>query len=172
MLFFIGRARVLDVFDLFGQLATMSEIIMSISNIAKVFPNGKELLKGISLSFFKGAKIGVVGVNGSGKTSLLRIIAGEDREFQGELFVEPKAKVGYLPQEPKLDTNLDVRGNVELGLKESRELLNTYNTLSMKLCEPMEDDEMQRTMDAMSRAHNPYGDGRASQRIADYLAGN
>ena len=127
---------------------------MSISNIAKVFPNGKELLKGISLSFFKGAKIGVVGVNGSGKTSLLRIIAGEDKEFQGELFIEPKAKVGYLPQEPRLDPNLDVRGNVELGLKESRELLNTYNTLSMKLCEPMEDDEMQRVMDAMSRAQD------------------
>ena len=132
----------------------MSEIIMSISNIAKVFPNGKELLKGISLSFFKGAKIGVVGVNGSGKTSLLKIIAGEDKEFQGELFIEPKAKVGYLPQEPRLDPNLDVRGNVELGLKESRELLNTYNTLSMKLCEPMEDDEMQRVMDAMSRAQD------------------
>jgi len=127
---------------------------MSISNIAKVFPNGKELLKGISLSFFKGAKIGVVGVNGSGKTSLLRIISGEDKEFQGELFIEPKAKVGYLPQEPRLDPSLDVRGNVELGLKESRELLNTYNALSMKLCEPMEDDEMQRVMDAMSRAQD------------------
>lgn len=132
----------------------MADIIMSVVNLRKVLPNGREILKGISLSFFNGAKIGVIGINGSGKTTLLRIMAGEDTEFEGERVVDSKARVGYLPQEPQLDESLDVRGNVELGLKPIRDLLDRYNELSLKLCDPMSDDEMQKVMDEMGRCQD------------------
>ncbi len=79
--------------------------------------NGKEILKGIYLSFFPGAKIGVIGPNGSGKSTLLRIMAGLDKDFVGEAKPDPSVKVGYLAQEPQLDEKLDVKGNVELGLE-------------------------------------------------------
>ena len=79
---------------------------------------GKEILKGIYLSFFPGAKIGVIGANGSGKSTLLRIMAGVDTEFFGVAKPDPGARIGYLPQEPQLDSTRDVRGNVELGLKQ------------------------------------------------------
>ena len=132
----------------------MPEIIMSISRIRKTLPGGKDLLKGVSLSFFHGAKIGVVGANGAGKSTLMKIIAGLDQEYEGKVIVDPKARVGYLPQEPELDPSLDVRGNVELGLKASRDLLNHYEALSMKLCEPMSDEEMNRVMEQMAEAQS------------------
>ena len=81
----------------------MTDIIMNMVQLRKVLPNDKELLSGISLSFFNGAKIGVVGVNGAGKSTLLRIVAGVDKEYDGELIIEPSATVGYLPQEPQLN---------------------------------------------------------------------
>ena len=88
----------------------MSEIIMNMVDLRKVLPNGKELLSGIYLSFFKGAKIGVLGDNGAGKSTLMKIIAGVDTEYTGEVIVQQGATVGYLSQEPELNPELDVRG--------------------------------------------------------------
>jgi ATP-binding cassette ChvD family protein len=103
---------------------------------------GREIIRGINLSFFPGAKIGVIGGNGAGKSTLLKIMAGIDTEFSGDFWRDPDASVGYLPQEPGLDESLDVLGNVELGLKEIRDLLNRFNEISLKFAEPMDDDEM------------------------------
>ncbi|MBT9559956.1 MAG: energy-dependent translational throttle protein EttA [Myxococcales bacterium] len=127
---------------------------MNFVNLRKVMPNGKEVLNGIYLSFFKGAKIGILGANGAGKSTLLRIIAGMDTEFQGEVIRAPGITVGYLPQEPELNNALDVRGNVELGLKHIRDLLNRYDELNAKMCEPLDDDEMQKVMDESARAQD------------------
>ncbi len=127
---------------------------MNFVNLRKVMPNGKEVLNGIYLSFFKGAKIGILGANGAGKSTLLRIIAGIDTEFQGEVIRAPGITVGYLPQEPELNSALDVRGNVELGLKHIRDLLNRYDELNAKMCEPLDDDEMQKVMDESARAQD------------------
>jgi len=97
---------------------------------------GKEILKGIWLSFFPGAKIGVIGPNGSGKSTLLRIMAGVDQEFTGTARPDPKARIGYLPQEPQLDPKLDVKGNVELAVKPVKDLLTKFEEVSNKLGEP------------------------------------
>ncbi len=102
----------------------------------------KEVLRGITLSFFYGAKIGVIGPNGSGKSTVLRIMAGIDTEFSGEARPDPAASIGYLSQEPELDPSLDVLGNIELGVKSTRDLLDRFNDVSMKLGEEMTDDEM------------------------------
>ncbi|MEO0459911.1 MAG: energy-dependent translational throttle protein EttA [Myxococcota bacterium] len=103
---------------------------------------GKPILQGISLSFYPGAKIGVIGGNGAGKSTLLRVMSGVDTEFSGDLRRDPDTTVGYLPQEPGLDETLNVRENVELGLKEIRDLLQRFNTISERFAEPLEDDEM------------------------------
>ena len=99
-------------------------------------------MRDISLSFFPGAKIGVLGLNGSGKSTLLRIMAGIDTEIDGEARPQPGIKIGYLPQEPQLDPDKDVRGNVEEGVAETKALLDRFNDISMKFAEPMDDDEM------------------------------
>lgn len=104
--------------------------------------NGKEILKGIYLSFLPGAKIGVIGANGAGKSTLLRIMAGIDRDFTGEAFPAKGIKVGYLPQEPELDNSLTVQQNIETAFHETKELLKTYEDINMKMCEPLDDDEM------------------------------
>jgi energy-dependent translational throttle protein EttA len=109
--------------------------IFTMTDLRKV-KGGKEILKGIYLSFFPGAKIGVIGPNGSGKSTLLRIMAGLDTEFMGTARPDPKAKVGYLPQEPELDPSLDVKGNVELGVKRVKDLLTRFEEVSNKLGEP------------------------------------
>ena len=129
----------------------MAEIILNVVRLGKVLPNGKELFKNISLGFFRGAKIGVVGPNGAGKTSLLRILAGEDEAFQGEIIRNDKIQIGYLPQEPRLDETLDVRGNVELGLKNIRDLLTRFEEVSMRFSEPMSDEEMNKTLEEQGR---------------------
>ena len=129
----------------------MAEIILNVVRLGKVLPNGKELFKNISLGFFRGAKIGVVGPNGAGKTSLLRILAGEDEGFQGEIIRNDKIRIGYLPQEPRLDESLDVRGNVELGLKNIRDLLTRFEEVSMRFSEPMSDEEMNKTLEEQGR---------------------
>src|SRR5438552_3389208 len=97
--------------------------IFTMQDLRKV-RGGKEILKGIYLSFFPGAKIGVIGANGSGKSTLLRIMAGADQEFMGTARLDPAARVGLLSQEPHLDETLDVKGNVELGVKKMKDLLN------------------------------------------------
>jgi ATP-binding cassette ChvD family protein len=110
--------------------------------VSKIVPPKRTILEDISLSFFPGAKIGVLGVNGSGKSSLLRIMAGEDEEFDGEARPQKGIKVGYLPQEPQLDEALDVRASVELGVAEVMASLHEYNEIAEKFAEPMSDDEM------------------------------
>src|ERR687884_1412989 len=110
--------------------------------LRKVIPPSRIILDDIWLSFYPGAKIGVLGPNGAGKSSLLRIMAGVDQDFQGEAWPHKGTKIGYLPQEPQLDESRDVRGNVELALKDQRRALDRFNEVSMKFAEPMSDDEM------------------------------
>ncbi|MBT3522254.1 MAG: energy-dependent translational throttle protein EttA [Gammaproteobacteria bacterium] len=119
-----------------------SQFVYSMSRVGKVVPPKREILKDISLSFFPGAKIGVLGLNGSGKSTLLRIMAGVDKEFNGEARPQADINIGYLPQEPQLDEEVDVRGNVEQGLGEIMALLEEFNAISDKFAEPMSDDEM------------------------------
>ena len=107
------------------------QFIYHMQGLTKTYPGGKKVLENIHLSFYPDAKIGVLGVNGSGKSTLLRIMAGLDTEFTGEGFVAEGARVGYLPQEPHLDSALDVRGNVMLGVAEKKAILDRYNELAM-----------------------------------------
>lgn len=118
------------------------QYIYVMQNLTKVFPGGKELFKGITLSFFPGAKIGVLGVNGAGKSTLLKIMAGVDKDFNGEAWAAEGVKVGYLEQEPKLDPQKNVIENIMDGLGETRDLLKRFEEVSMRFAEPMTDDEM------------------------------
>ena len=118
------------------------QYIFVMQNLGKVFPGGKELFKNINLSFFPGAKIGVLGVNGAGKSTLLKIMAGVDKEFNGEAWAADGVKVGYLEQEPKLDASKTVMENVMDGLGETVDLLKKFEEISLKFAEPMSDDEM------------------------------
>jgi ATP-binding cassette ChvD family protein len=120
----------------------MAQYIYTMNRVAKVVAPKRHILRDISLSFFPGAKIGVLGLNGSGKSTLLRIMAGLDTEFDGEARPQAGIKIGYLPQEPELDPDKDVRGNVEEGVAETKALLDRFNEISMKFAEPMDDDEM------------------------------
>lgn len=120
----------------------MAQYVFTMSQVGKVVPPNRVILKDISLSFFPGAKIGVLGLNGSGKSTLLRIMAGLDKEYLGEARPQDDLKVGYLPQEPELDPTKDVRGNVEDGVRETKDLLDEFNAISDKFAEPMSDDEM------------------------------
>jgi ATP-binding cassette ChvD family protein len=112
----------------------------------RVVRSGREILKEIYLSFFPGAKIGVIGPNGSGKSTLLRIMAGVEKEFFGHARPDPSARIGFLPQEPKLDDALNVRGNVELAVKPIRGLLDRFNAVSAKFSEPLSDTEMEKLL--------------------------
>jgi ATP-binding cassette ChvD family protein len=123
-------------------------------DLRKVVPPNREILKGIWLSFFPGAKIGVVGPNGSGKSSLLRIMAGVDTNFQGEAWPAKGTRIGYLPQEPQLDPQLNVRGNVEEAVKATRDLLRKFDEINMKFAEPMSDDEMTALIDEQARVQD------------------
>ncbi len=123
------------------------EYIFTMRDLRKVVPPNKEILKGIYLAFYPGAKIGVLGANGAGKSTLLRIMAGEDTDYLGDARPLPGTKVGYLPQEPRLDPSKDVRGNVEVAVAEQRELLDQFEQLSARFAEPMDDDEMNRLLE-------------------------
>jgi ATP-binding cassette ChvD family protein len=112
------------------------QFIYVMKALKKVIPPSRIILDDIWLSFYPGAKIGVLGPNGAGKSSLLRIMAGVDTEFQGEAWAHKGTRIGYLPQEPELDPNLDVRGNVELAVKTQRDALNEFNAISAKFAEP------------------------------------
>ncbi len=125
----------------------MAQYVYTMNRVGKVVPPKRVILKDISLSFFPGAKIGVLGLNGSGKSTLLRIMAGVDREYEGEAVPMPNLRIGYLPQEPQLDAALDVRGNVEQGLGETLALLAEFNEISERFAEPMDDDEMSRLLE-------------------------
>ena len=113
-----------------------SKFIYQMQGLEKVFGNGKKVLDGIWLSFYPGAKIGIIGPNGAGKSTLLKIMAGIDEDFNGKVWKAPSASVGYLAQEPELDESLDVRGNIELGLKSVRDLLERYEAVCKGYEEP------------------------------------
>lgn len=120
----------------------MAQYIYTMNRVAKIVPPKRHIIRDISLSFFPGAKIGVLGLNGSGKSTLLRIMAGLDKEFDGEARPQPGINIGYLPQEPELDNEKDVRGNVEEGVASTKALLDRFNDISMQFTEPMDDDQM------------------------------
>ena len=125
----------------------MAQYVYTMSRVGKVVPPSREILKDISLSFFPGAKIGVLGLNGSGKSSLLRIMAGIDKEHLGEARPQAELKIGYLAQEPELDETKDVRGNVEDGVREIKDVIDEFNAISDRFAEPLSDDEMAELMD-------------------------
>lgn len=118
------------------------QYVFVMQNLTKVFPGGKELFKGITLSFLPGAKIGVLGVNGAGKSTLLKIMAGVDKDFNGEAWAADGIKVGYLEQEPQLDPSKNVMENIMEGLAETRDLLKRFEEVSMRFGEELTDDEM------------------------------
>lgn len=120
----------------------MAQYIYTMIGVSKVVPPNRQIIRDISLSFFPGAKIGVLGLNGAGKSTVLRIMAGVDTEIDGEARPQPGIRVGYLPQEPELDGKLDVRGNVEGGVQHVKDLLNRFDEISVKFGEEMSDDEM------------------------------
>ncbi|HWE30543.1 MAG TPA: energy-dependent translational throttle protein EttA [Polyangia bacterium] len=120
------------------------QYIFTMKELRKIVPPKREILKGIYLSFYPGAKIGVIGGNGAGKSTLLRIMAGVDKEFIGEAYPAEGIKIGYLPQEPVLDPTLDVKGNVELAVKETKELLRRFEEVSNKFADP--DADMDKLM--------------------------
>ena len=127
------------------------EYAFVMKDLRKVVPPKREILRGIYLSFFHGAKIGVLGANGAGKSTLLRIMAGVDTDILGEAFPAAGLRVGYLSQEPQLDSAKDVRANVEDGVSETRALLTRFEEVSAKLGEPLESDEMEKLLDEQAR---------------------
>ncbi|MGD2137303.1 MAG: energy-dependent translational throttle protein EttA [Gammaproteobacteria bacterium] len=129
----------------------MAQYVYTMNKVGKVVPPKRRILEDISLSFFPGAKIGVLGLNGSGKSSLLRIMAGIDTEYEGEARPQPGIHVGFLPQEPELDPARDVRGNVEDGLGEAKQLLERFNEISLRFAEPMGEDEMSALLEEQGR---------------------
>ncbi|CAN5322218.1 energy-dependent translational throttle protein EttA [soil metagenome] len=135
------------------------EFIYVMKELRKVVPPNREILKGIWLSFYPGAKIGVVGTNGSGKSSVLRIMAGVDKDFNGEAWAAEGTRIGYLPQEPELDPALDVRGNVEEAVRHQRDLMRRFDEINMKFAEPMSDDEMTALIDEQARVQDQIDAG-------------
>ena len=128
-------------------MADDKKIIFSMVNVSKTIPPQRQILKNIYLSFFYGAKIGVLGLNGAGKSTLLKIIAGIDKSYQGEVVFSPGYSIGYLPQEPQLDDNLTVKEVVQQGVQKIVDVLKEYEEVSMKFAEPMDDDEMNKLIE-------------------------
>ncbi|MBV1907209.1 MAG: energy-dependent translational throttle protein EttA [Pseudomonadales bacterium] len=120
----------------------MAQYVYTMHKVSKIVPPNRTILEDISLSFFPGAKIGVLGLNGSGKSTLLKIMAGLDAEIEGEARPQKELHVAYLPQEPQLDPNLDVRGNVERGVSATKKLLTDFDEISARFAEPLSDEEM------------------------------
>ena len=128
-------------------MADDKKIIFSMVNVSKTIPPQRQILKNIYLSFFYGAKIGVLGLNGAGKSTLLKIIAGIDKSYQGEVVFSPGYSIGYLPQEPQLDDSLTVKEVVQQGVQKIVDVLKEYEEVSMKFAEPMDDDEMNKLIE-------------------------
>jgi energy-dependent translational throttle protein EttA len=120
-------------------------------DLRKVVPPSREILRGIWLSFYPGAKIGVLGANGAGKSSLLRIMAGVDQDFQGEAWPHEGTRIGYLSQEPQLDPSKNVKENVDVAVKPTLDLLKKFEEISNKFAEPMSDDEMTKLLDQQAK---------------------
>ncbi|HKN67091.1 MAG TPA: ATP-binding cassette domain-containing protein, partial [Gemmatimonadaceae bacterium] len=127
------------------------QFIYVMKGLRKVVPPSRIILDDIWLSFYPDAKIGVLGANGAGKSSLLRIMAGVDQEFQGEAWAAKGTRIGYLAQEPQLDPTKDVRGNVEEAVRAQRALLDEFNNISMQFAEPMDDDAMTKLLDRQAK---------------------
>ena len=119
-----------------------TQYVYTMQRLGKAYPGGKEVLKDISLSFLPGAKIGVLGLNGAGKSTLLKIMAGVETEFSGEAWPADDINIGYLAQEPELDSSMDVAGNVLSGMGEAKQLVDRFNDISARFAEEMNDDEM------------------------------
>ena len=126
------------------------EYIFTMQGLCKTYGT-KAIFKDIHLSFYHGAKIGIVGENGSGKSTLLGIMAGEDKEFEGQAESMKGTRIGYLPQEPVLNQDKTVRENVEEAFSHIQQMIQEFNDISARLAEPMEDDEMQKALDKMGR---------------------
>ncbi|HEU4403476.1 MAG TPA: energy-dependent translational throttle protein EttA [Candidatus Polarisedimenticolia bacterium] len=132
----------------------MPEFIFNMKDLRKVVPPKREILKGIWLSFYFGAKIGVLGLNGAGKSTLLRIMAGEEKEFFGEAFPAKGIKIGFLPQEPRLDPGKTVLGNVEEGVAGTRALLDRYNAISERFSAELAPGEMERLLEEQAKVQD------------------
>jgi sulfate-transporting ATPase len=130
------------------------QYIFTMKDLRKVVPPKREILRGIWLSFFPGAKIGVLGANGAGKSTLLRIMAGVDTDFLGEAWPAEGTRIGYLPQEPRLDPDKDVRGNVLDGVAETRALLTRFDEINARLAEPLDADEMEKVLEEQARVQD------------------
>ncbi|HET7225465.1 MAG TPA: energy-dependent translational throttle protein EttA [Candidatus Eisenbacteria bacterium] len=130
------------------------EFIYTMKDLRKVVPPKREILKGIWLSFYYGAKIGVLGLNGAGKSSLLRIMAGQDQDFIGEAFLGRNYTVGLLEQEPKLDPGKTVLGNVQDGVADKMKVVNRWNAISAKFAEPMDDDAMAKLLEEQAKVQD------------------
>src|SRR5215471_10099356 len=128
-----------------------AQFIFTMRRVSRFHPPDREVLKDITLAFFPGAKIGVLGANGAGKSTLLRIMAGVDDDFLGEAWPADGIRIGYLPQEPRLDPAKDVRGNVEEGVAATRALLHDLEAASARLGEPLSDAEMERVLAEQAR---------------------
>ncbi|PZN32934.1 MAG: energy-dependent translational throttle protein EttA [Proteobacteria bacterium] len=130
----------------------MAQFIYTMNRVSKVVPPKRVILRDISLSFFPGAKIGVLGLNGAGKSTLLRIMAGVDKEFDGEARAQPGIKIGYLAQEPELDPNKDVRGNVMEGVSEIQALIDRFNAVSDRFADPdLGEEEMNKLLEEQAK---------------------
>jgi len=130
------------------------QFIFTMKDLRKIVPPKREILKGIWLSFYPGAKIGVLGANGAGKSTLLKIMAGVDEDFLGEAKPADGVRTGYLPQEPHLDPSKDVRGNVEDGVAEVRGLLTRFDEINARLGEPMDPAEMEKVLEEQARVQD------------------
>jgi energy-dependent translational throttle protein EttA len=129
----------------------MAQYVYTMNRVGKVVPPSRLILRDISLCFFPGAKIGVLGLNGAGKSTLLRIMAGVDKDFDGEAIPQSNLTIGYLPQEPQLDPTKDVRGNVAEGMAAAQALLDRFNEISLRFAEPMTDEAMNRLLEEQAR---------------------
>jgi ATP-binding cassette ChvD family protein len=129
----------------------MAQYIYTMNRVSKVVPPKRVILRDISLSFFPGAKIGVLGLNGAGKSTLLRIMAGLDKDVEGEARPQPGIKIGFLPQEPQLDATKDVRAIVTEGVGETQKLIDRFNAISDKFAEPVSAEEMQKLLDEQAK---------------------
>ena len=130
----------------------MAQFMYTMNRVSKVVPPKRVILRDISLSFFPGAKIGVLGLNGSGKSSLLRIMAGIDKEIDGEARPQPGLKIGFLSQEPELDAGKDVRGNVMEGVGEIQKHIDRFNAVSDRFADPdLGEEEMTKLLEEQAR---------------------
>ena len=132
----------------------MAQYVFTMNRVGKVVPPKRRILRDIALSFFPGAKIGVLGLNGAGKSTLLKIMGGIETDIEGEAVPLKGLQVGFLPQEPQLDADKDVRGNVEEGLSDTLRLLERFNDIAMQFAEPMADEEMNALLEEQGRLQN------------------